>query len=198
MAAAPLGLSEAAPGPPTKPGLDDIVPKRIHISVAADHLFGVTELHVWPKDVGEGSWARWDSDGDGQLSAPEQVSLFGHIVQGNLPSQVVATSRRRVDWSSFAIRRMAKDGAALSLDQAVDLKISGRLPLDREDRERPFVVYAPPRSPDGIVPLRISLAEGMTFSGVAGSRAEQRGPRRIEAVLSRANPALWGIVRRSP
>jgi len=198
MAAAPLGFSEEAAGPPAKPSLDNIVPKRIHISVAADHLFGVTELHVWPKDVGDDSWARWDSDGDGKLSAEEQRLLFGHIVQGNLPSQVVATSRRRVDWGSFAIRRMAKDGAALSLDQAVDLKISGRLPLVRGDRERAFVVYAPPRSPDGIVPLRISLAEGMTFSGVAGTRAEQRGPRRIEAVLSRVNPALWGIVLRVP
>jgi hypothetical protein len=198
MAAAPLGFSGAAAGPPAKPDLDDIVPKRIHISVAADHLFGVTELHVWPKDVGADSWARWDRDGDGKLSAPEQRSLFGHILQGNLPSQVVATSRRRVDWGSFAIRRMAKDGAVLSLDQAVDLKISGRLPLARGDRQRAFVVYAPPRSPDGIVPLRISLAEGLTFSEVAGSRAEQRGPRRIEAVLSRASPALWGIIRRAP
>lgn len=198
IAALPFGFPEVAAGPPAKPALDDIVPKRIHISVAADHLFGVTELHVRPKDVGEGSWARWDSDSDGKLSAQEQTSLFGHIAEGSLPSQAVAIARRRVDWSSSVIRRMAKDGATLSLDEAVDLKISGRLPLSREDRERPFVVYAPPRSPDGIVPLRISLAEGLSFEGVAGTRAEQRGPRRIEAVLSRANPALWGIIRRAP
>jgi len=179
-------------------GLEEIVPKRIQISVGADHIFGVTELHVWPKDLGETSWARWDSDGDRRISLSEQNQLLKYVAHRELLSLRVAAVGRRVDWGSFDVTRMAVPGADLGLSEAVDIKISGRLALDSLDEERVFVVYALPRTPDGIVPLRISLARGMSFFGVAGARAEQRGPRRIEAVLSRSSPALWGVVRRQP
>ena len=189
------GLLPAAAGPPGERSLQDIVPKRIHISVASDHLFAVTALHVRPDDVGESSWARWDGDGDHKLSREEQEPLLSHIADVQLRSQAVAAARRGVAWGDFSVVRMSQSESVLLLGQPLDLKISGRLALSEGDSERAFVVYAPPRLPDGIVPLRISLAEGMSFVGVAGTRAEQRGPRRIEAVLSRANPAIWGAIQ---
>jgi hypothetical protein len=192
-----FALTSAVAEPRTKRSLQDIVPKRIQISVATDHLFAVTALHVRPEDVGESSWARWDDDRDRKLSPQEQGTLIEHIAGVQLLSQVVAAARRGVEWGDFSVARMseAEAEAVLLLSQPLDLKISGRLPLSEGDSARAFVVYAPPRMPDGIVPLRISLAKGMSFVGVAGTRAEQRGPRRIEAVLSRANPAIWGTIK---
>jgi hypothetical protein len=190
-----FGLPSAMAEPLTKRSLQDIVPKRIQISVAADHLFAVTALHVRPEDVGESSWARWDGDRDRKLSPQEQSDLIEHIAGVQLLSQVVAAARRGVEWGDFSVVRMSEAEDVLLVSQPLDLKISGRLSLSEEDLERAFVVYAPPRMPDGIVPLRISLAKGMSFVGVAGTRAEQRGPRRIEAVLSRANPAIWGRIK---
>ncbi len=191
----PFGLLPAAAAPPAERSLQDIVPKRIQLSVATDHLFAVTALHVRPEDVGESSWARWDGDRDQKLSPQEQVPLLSHIAGIQLLSQAVAAARRGVTWGDFSVTRMSESEAVLLLTQPLDLKISGRLPLAEGSSDRAFVVYAPPRMPDGIVPLRISLAKGMSFVGVAGTRAEQRGPRRIEAVLSRANPAIWGTIK---
>jgi len=190
-----FGLLPASAAPPAGPSLQDIVPKRIQLSVATDHLFVLTALHVRPKDVGESSWARWDLDHDQKLSPEEQAPLLSHIADVQLLSQAVATARRGVVWGDFSVVRMSGPEAVLLLNQPLDLKVSGRLPLSETDRERAFVVYAPPRMADGIVPLRLSLAEGMSFVGVAGTRAEQRGPRRIEAVLSRVNPAIWGTIK---
>jgi hypothetical protein len=190
-----IGPTPAMAAPPAKRSLEEIVPKRVQISVAGDHLFAVAALHVRPEDVGESSWARWDGDGDRRLSPEEQAPLIEHIVGVQLLSQAVAIARRGVEWGAFSVARMSKASGVLLLSQPLELKVSGRLPLSEEDSERAFVVYVPPRLPDGIVPLRISLAKGMSFVGVAGTRAEQRGPRRIEAVLSRANPAIWGTIK---
>lgn len=174
--------------------LDEIVPKRIQVSVAAERIFVATHLHIRPSDLGEVSWSPWDSDKSGKLNEPEIQALIQHVRRANLPSQRLAIGGHLVDWAALPASRSAAPGVPLGLSDPLRLRVSGDVPRKKTLAPEAFVIYAPPRVAGGIVPLRITLGEGARFIGVAGARAELRGPRRIEAVLSRLTPALWGGV----
>ena len=177
--------------------LDDIVPKRLKVSLGTDHIFVVTQIHVRPSDLGEDSWSSWDRDASGDLTEPEVQALIQQVRRANLPSQRLAIGGYLLDWAALPATWVAVPGVPLGLNDLLRLRVTGDVPRKKSLQAREvFVVYAPPRAADGIVPLRINLGDGLRFVGVAGARAEQRGPRRIEAVLSRHTPALWGGVAR--
>jgi hypothetical protein len=187
----------AGPAQP-KADIQDIVPKTIQLSLGADHIFAATQLRVTPGDLGETSWASWDKDSSGSLSLPEQGPLLEFVRRRTLASQRVAVGGVLVDWDLFPVQRSAAAGEPLGLTEAIELKVSGRVSAGPWAGDLAFVVYAPPRGRDGIVPLRLSLAPDLSFVAAEGARAELRGSKRLEAVLTRASPALWGTLRSSP
>ena len=191
-----LGLLISAPGlgaaGAKSPKLEDIVPKRLQLSLASDHIFVATHLHVRPSDLGEPSWSSWDTDASGALSGSEVQALIGEVRRTNLPSQRLAIGRQLVDWAALPATRASAPGASLGLQEALNVRVSGKVARQTGSGRAHFVVYAPPRRANGIVPLRITVGAGTRLRDVAGARAEQRGPRRVEAVLSRFTPALWG------
>ena len=83
--------------------------------------------------------------------------------------------------------------APLSLDAAVTIRVETRANILMEPGEHRFVLYDLPSAADGIVPIRFSLARGLTLGSVMGARSEKKSERRLEAVVSRASPAVWGI-----
>jgi len=174
--------------------LAKMVPTRVQLSVASDQLFLAIQMHVVPQEMGADSWAKWDEDRSGSLDTQEVEALVSRVVEIAMPSHRVALGGQLMDWRELSAERAAHRQSPLGLREPILVKVSGTKGRLEPNEEAIFVVYAPPKKVDGIVPLRLSVGAGLQFRDVAGARAEQRGPRRIEAVLSRRSPALWGTV----
>jgi len=186
-----LGWAATAPG---EQELAKMVPTRVQFSVASDQIFLAIQMHVVPQEMGADSWAEWDQDRNGSLDGQEVQALVSQVVAVAMPSHRVAVGGQLMDWRELSAERAVHRESPLGLREPILVKVSGTKGRLGSNEEALFVVYAPPKKGDGIVPLRLSVGAGLQFRDVAGARAEQRGPRRIEAVLSRRSPALWGTV----
>jgi hypothetical protein len=190
-----LGWAGASSGPSSgEQGLAKMVPTRVQLSVASGQIFLAIQLHVTPQALGADSWLEWDRDGNGSLDAQETRSLVSAVAAASLRSHRVALGGQLIDWRDLSLEHTTRGADSLGLREPILVRASGTNGHLSAGEEAPFVVYAPPQEEDGIVPVRLSVGAGLLFRDVAGARAEQRGPRRIEAVLSRRSPALWGTV----
>ncbi|MEE2828598.1 MAG: hypothetical protein VX498_05390 [Myxococcota bacterium] len=176
----------------------DQVPRQVQLSVGTDHLFGVLQLRVRPADLGRSSWGELDSDGNGSLDDEEMAVLLEEIRARETASLCVAVGGGVLDFGGWPLRRTEPQTGAVPLDAAVALKVEGRVDLALAAGEHSFLFYDLPSSMDGIVPVSLRLTPGTALVGASGARAEARSPSRLEGVLTRFNPALWGTLRRDP
>jgi hypothetical protein len=166
----------------------DSVPRTVAVSAAADHVFATLTAVVAPSDLGLTSWAQWDLDEDGAISELEGKPLLGALRARELEYLCVA-----VDGEVVPLARMvARSVEPITIDGPVTLRVQGRAALTLEAGEHQFVLYDRPQTEDGIVPIRFAVVPGMQITAAEGARAEQKGARRLEAVVSRFAPAVWG------
>jgi hypothetical protein len=181
--AAPRELTES---------IHEIVPRQVQVAVAVDHVWASVRLSLRPADLGLSSWVRWDADGDGELSASERSPLALHLRARETEFLALMVDGVAVPMTQAKWRFEASPSASLALDEPATLRIETRENLRMTAGEHRFVLYDRPAEADGIVPIRFSLANGLTLGPVTGARAEKRSPRRLEAVVSRGSPAVWG------
>jgi len=180
-----LLLLVASPG---RADVRETVPRAVIVSAGSDHVFATFRSLVRPQDVGVETWGAWDRDGDGAISEAEAKALLGELRGRELEFLCLA-----VDGEVVPLARMpATTDAPITIDGAVSLLVQGRGPAELAPGEHTFVLYDRPRSDDGIVPIRFNVTAGMEITGAQGSRAELKGPRRLEAVVTRFAPAVWG------
>jgi hypothetical protein len=166
----------------------DFVPRTVTVSVGTDHVFATLTSVVHPATLGLASWGAWDLDGDGAISEAESKRLLGDLRGRELEYLCIA-----VDGEVVMLARMpAYTDQLITIDGPVTLKVQGRARADLSPGEHRFMLYDRPRTEDGIVPIRFNVVRGMTITGAQGARAELKGPRRLEAVVSRHAPAVWG------
>ncbi|MCP4870182.1 MAG: hypothetical protein GY898_15865 [Proteobacteria bacterium] len=166
----------------------DAVPRTVAVSAAADHVFATFTSVVVPADLGVETWAAHDTDGDGVISEAEAKPMLGAIRAAELEYLCIA-----VDGTVVPLARMvATSPEPITIDGPVTLRVQGRATMTLGAGEHSFVLYDRPRADDGIVPIRFNVVAGMEITGAEGARAEMKGKRRLEAVVSRFAPAVWG------
>ena len=171
------------------------------VSVGQDHLWGSLRASVAPGDLGVANWAAWDLDANGALDMRERAGLSGrlrehvaHSVSASVDGRLLAFSRSKLLWTEEG------EGGGPGIDQLLSFRLEARTPLTNRPGEHVFVLYDRP-SQDRVVPIRFSLAGGMQLVTAHGARWEQRTSRRLEAVVTRVTPGLWGTFvrnKRSP
>lgn len=186
-----IGVVSAAPKELTE-SIHEIVPRQVQVAVGADHVWASVRVALSPKDLGLSSWTRWDGDGDGELSADERSPLGAHLRSRETEYLSLMVDGVAVPVAQAKWRFEASPSSNLSVDEPATLRIETRTNLPMTPGEHRFVLYDLPAEIDGIVPIRFSLANGLALGSVNGARAEKRSPRRLEAVVSRASPAVWG------
>ncbi len=187
--AAALERSEA-------PDIRALVPRQIQVSLGPKQAWGQVRSRVLPRDLGEASWAKWDKNDDGFLSDLELRPL-GLVLRARETDYLcLALAGRPLPFVYWRPEWVRADGAGPpGIDAALELRLEARVSLQLKDGPVHFVLYDRPSDEDGVVPVRFSLAQGLAFGPLqAAARAEMRGERRLEVVLSRAGPALWGEV----
>lgn len=175
-------------GSPAGAEVRDAVPRTVAVSVGSDHVFARFTSVLLPADLGHESWAAWDGDGDGTISESEGKALLGALRATELEYLCVA-----VDGAVVPLARMvATSPEPITIDGPVTLQVQGRAPWTETPGEHTFLLYDRPRVEDGIVPMRFNVVAGMEIVGAAGARSELKGSRRLEGVVSRFAPAVWG------
>ena len=183
VSAAPRELTES---------IHHMVPRQVQVAVAVDHVWASVRLEVRPADLGLPSWKRWDPDGSGVLTVDERGPLAEHLRARETEFLSLMVDGLAVRVSDGRSRFEGPPSAPLSLDAVVTIRVEARANMLMEPGEHRFVLYDLPSGADGIVPIRFSLAHGLTLSSVEGARSEKKSERRLEAVVSRASPAVWG------
>lgn len=197
-AALALALLLLAPPVQAERDVRELAPKTLQVSVGSDHIFGALQVQVAPADLGESSWARWDVDSSGGLSTAELQPLLEVARSGAVAALCIAIGGTQLDFGAWPVRRAGPVGTDLGVDESLLLTVSGRAELALPPGEHAFLLYDVPRTAAGIVPVRLRFVVGTEVVAAAGARSELRGRGRLEAVLSRATPALWGTLRRAP
>ncbi len=174
----------------------DFVPRNVRVSIAPDHVWGSVRSEVAPADVGEESWAPWDRDGDGQLAGSERAALSAALRARELEYLCVAVDGQVLPLLQRPALLEEPLEDPVPLDARVVVRVEGRMDLDLATGEHPFVLYDRPRTLDGVVPFRLSLGRGLAIRSTGGARNEALTPRRLEAVISRFAPAVWGTISR--
>jgi hypothetical protein len=183
VSAAPRELTES---------IHQMIPRQVQVAVAADHVWVSVRLELRPADLGLPSWQRWDVDGSGALTVTEQGPLAKHLRARETEFLSLMVDGIAVSLSDARWRFEGPPSAPLALDTAATIRVETRANMLVEPGEHRFVLYDLPSRADGIVPIRFSLARGLTLGRVSGARSEKRSERRLEAVVSRASPAVWG------
>lgn len=177
--------------------IHEMVPRQVQVAVGLDHVWASLRLRLQPADLGLDSWRRWDRDGDGALSAAEKQALGAELRDRETEFLSLAVDGQALRLSDANFRWEAQDSAPHPLGAAVVLRVEARQELRVDVGLHRYVLYDKPAAADGIVPIRFSLARGLVLGEVAGARAEKRSPRRLEAVVSTLNPAVWGTFERA-
>lgn len=186
---------------PEKRDLEELVPLNLLVSVGDDRLFGAVRLQIVPAQLGLDSWARWDRDGDGALNRDERMAAAEAVTARVLPSFRVALAGKLLALDRAKPSLLGPKEQLLALDARLLMNVSAKTSLAQspgavDEAELPFVIYAVPLHMDGIVPLSVRLGSGLQLVGADGTRTEILGPGRLEAVTTRATPALWGRLKR--
>ena len=190
VVAAPKELTES---------IHQIVPRQVQVSVAEDHVWASVRVDIRPVDLGLKSWRRWDLDGDAVLTSSERQALAEHLRSRETEFLSLMVDGLAVPMAEARWRFEGAAATSLGIDVPATLRLETRLNLPMAPGEHRFVLYDRPAKADGIVPIRFSLARGLTLASVSGARAEKMSDRRLEAVVSRASPAVWGsFVRVGP
>ncbi len=179
-------------GPVEGGSVQDLVPRSYQVSVGRDHVFASVRFQVRPVDVGEADWSKWDRNGDGSLDDPEARVLGAQLRDRELEYVCIAIDGEVLPLGRMAASRVEPVEAPIPLDATIRFRVEGRSNLVLEAGEHRFVLYDRPRTEDGVVPMRLSLVTAMELVSAVGARAETRGNRRLEAVVSRAVPGIWG------
>jgi len=183
VSAAPQEFSES---------IHQMVPRQVQVAIASDHVWASVRLDVRPADLGLSSWQRWDLDGSGALGPSEQGSLAKHLCALQTEFLSLMVDGLAVPLSDARLRFDGPPSAPLALEASATLRVEVRADMLMEPGEHRFVFYDLPSDADGIVPIRFTLARGLTLGRVMGARSEKKSERRLEAVVSRASPAVWG------
>ena len=184
--------------PPESKELEEIVPFNVMVSVGPEALFAAVRVQIEPSQLGLASWSNWDEDGDGKLVRKEQEQAAIAVRDRVVPSLRVVLAGRLVPLDSAPVQVLGPKEQLLGVRDRLRLNIAtksrGGLKFlgISASKGLSFLVYAVPLQPDGIVPLRLSLPKNMRLIEATGTRAELQSPQRLEAVTSRATPALWG------
>ena len=174
------------------------VPRTVQVSVGKDHIFGALQVRIEPADLGEKSWARWDRNKSKSLEQSEVRNLIEEARDRNVAILCVSIGGVLIDFSRMAVKLDEPHGRSVSLREAVVFSASGRTEAVLPPGDHFFLLYSLPASVDGIVPVRLRMVAGVDVIRAEGARVELRQTGRLEGVLSRATPALWGQLRRGP
>tara|TARA_Y100001968_G_scaffold65378_1_gene56152 strand:+ start:438 stop:1028 length:591 start_codon:yes stop_codon:yes gene_type:complete len=184
-------LARAAPPTASAP-IHQLVPRQVQVAVAADHIWASVRVELRPADLGLTDWFRWDRDQSAALEPAELAALGLHLRGLETEYLAVMVDGVAVPLVAARVRFAGSPVAALSLTDSVSFRFETRLELALESGAHRVVLYDRPAAADGIVPIRLSLARGLRLANFQGARAERRSQRRLEAVVSRASPAVWG------
>lgn len=188
-----LALLIGRPAVPEGPA----VPRALQVSVGLDHVWASVRATVRPADLGLPDWSRYDRDGDGVISDLEERVLLRDVRGHTVQYACVALDDVVVPLGTMPIKRVEPAGP-LAADAAVKVRIEGRAAAVLGPGEHAFVLHDRPATAEGVVPIRLSFTKGFSLVGAAGARAERKGARRLESVVSHAAPAVWGTLRRDP
>ena len=169
--------------------------RDIRVSVADDHVFVQLKAHAEPASLGRESWADFDRNGDGSLDAGERVPLLEALRRQETEYTALSVGERPVPMGRFEVAALG-EAETTALDGRLTFRVQGRVELERSPDGWPFVLYDRPREWTGAVPIRLSVARGLHLEGIEGGRAEQRGPQRLDAVVTNSTPAVWGRIAR--
>ncbi len=183
VSAVPRGLTDS---------IHQIVPRQVQVAVAEDHVWASVRVSIRPHDLGLPSWRRWDVDGNGVLVKEERVPFAEYLRDRETEYLSLMVDGLAVPVSEARWRFEGADSASLPIEAAATLRFEIRTNMEMGPGEHRFVLYDLPVALDGIVPIRFSLSRGLHLGAVQGARAEKRSERRLEAVVSRASPAVWG------
>jgi hypothetical protein len=182
---------------PGTPALDVSVPRSIMVSVGKDHLWASLRATVAPKDVGLDDWSRYDRDGDGVVGPAEERALLAELRRKQTEHTCIALGEAVVPLGRLPVKRVG--AGALELTSTIALRIEGRVNAPLDVGTHPFVLHDRPNTADGVVPIRLAWVQGVELLDAQGTRAERKGARRIEAVVTHQTPALWGrLSQRTP
>jgi hypothetical protein len=181
---------DAPPPPPQKAGTAEVASRGLSLSIGADHAFASVRATVTPGDVGRSDWREFDRDRSGAVDLVELPELLKTVRGFALEYVCVA-----VDGAVLALgRRPAEresDGP-VGLTDPLEIRVQGRLPLEAAGQHR-FVIYDRPAE-GSFVPVKLQVARGLRIDEAVGAFAEPKNDRRVQAVLRRHAPALWGTV----
>jgi hypothetical protein len=185
-----LGLAWAGPAAPDLP-----LGRDVRVSVADDHVFVQIRASAAPADRGRTSWSEFDRDGDGSLDARERVPLLEALRREECAYAALSVGELPIPVARFEVEALDV-GERSALDATLVFRVHGRVALPPSPDGWPFVLYDRPRRWQGAVPIRLSVSRGLTIEGVQGARSEQRGPQRLDTVVSNSTPAVWGRIAR--
>ncbi len=192
---APSAASAAGPG---VAAVNTLVPRRIKLSVAADRSWISVDARLLPADLGSTDWSAWDRDGSGVIEAAEVGSLQADLKRLELAHLSVAVDGVVLPITRMTVKIEGAQDAPLALDQPLVLTLQTQWRQDLAVGPHRITVYDQPRSPDGVVPFRLSFGRGLQFVDGGGARGEIRGGgQRVEVAATKAAPIFWGtFVRR--
>lgn len=176
---------------------DQVIPRTVRISFAAEQVFVSVRSRVGPAVLGERSWARFDRDGNGVIGPRERGALKAELKLQETGHLGVTVDGSVVPMRSLALRIEQPEGDVIPLDATVVLRVEGKARVDLAAGAHRFTVYDQPRGKDGVVPFRIGFARGLRVLSGGGARGEIRGGgKRLEVVTTKLSPIFWGVFER--
>jgi hypothetical protein len=176
---------------------NEVVPRTVRVSFAADQVFVSIRSRVQPIALGDRTWARWDRDGDGLIGAQEAGPLKAEIKRLETGHLGVSVDGTVVPMRDLALRIEQPLEGPYPLDAELVVRIEGKLGVPLAAGRHRFTLYDQPRGKDGIVPFRVGFARGLKVLGGGGARGEIRGQgKRLEVVATKLAPIFWGTFER--
>jgi len=176
---------------------DQVVPRTVRLSFAAEQVFVSVRSRVTPVVLGERTWARFDRNSDGMIGPAERGALKAEMKRQETGHLGVTVDGAVVPMRSLALRIEQPEGDSIPLDATIVLRVEGKVRVALAAGLHRFSVYDQPRGKDGVVPFRIGFARGLRVLSGGGARGEIRGGgKRLEVVSTKLSPIFWGVFER--
>ena len=173
--------------------VDALVPRRIKLSVAAERSWVSVDARVRPEDVGAADWSAWDRDGSGAIELKERPPLLADLERLEVAHLSISIDGQVLPVSRLNTKIDLDHEAVIPLDARLTLRLSTQWLQPLAAGEHRIVLYDQPRSPDGVVPFRLSFGRGLKFVDGAGARGDVRANRsRVEVATTKLAPIFWG------